>query len=81
MIIAGIQTFLKLKKPTFRNNWITERRPWTEEGFSIWKNTKQEGHSHVQTRIAQTLCLNGYFIQTRLKHRELETFAFRANLG
>lgn len=34
--------------------WITERRPWTEAGFSIWKRTKQDGHSQVQTNLAQT---------------------------
>lgn len=34
--------------------WITERRPWTEEGFSIWKQTKQEGHGQIQTHLAQT---------------------------
>lgn len=34
--------------------WVIERRPWTDEGFSIWKETKQEGHSHVQTYLAQT---------------------------
>lgn len=34
--------------------WITERRPWTAEGYSIWKTTKEEGHSHAQTHLAQT---------------------------
>jgi hypothetical protein len=34
--------------------WVTERRPWTDEGFSIWKQTKLDGHSKVQTHLAQT---------------------------
>lgn len=34
--------------------WITERRPWTNEGFSIWKKTKQDGHSNIQTHLAKT---------------------------
>lgn len=35
-------------------NWMTELRPWTEEGFSIWKQTKEEGRSQAQTKLAQT---------------------------
>jgi FkbM family methyltransferase len=34
-------------------NWITEERPWTAEGFSIWKTTKERGHSGVQTHLAR----------------------------
>jgi len=35
-------------------HWLTEMRPWTNEGFSIWKTTKEQGHSRVQTHLAQT---------------------------
>ncbi len=35
-------------------NWITEKRPWTAEGISIWKSTKAEGHSAVKTELAKT---------------------------
>jgi hypothetical protein len=35
------------------NQWITERRPWTAEGFSIWKSTKAEGHSQAKTALAK----------------------------
>ena len=34
--------------------WITERRPWTDQGFSIWKSTKAEGHSRAKTELAKT---------------------------
>lgn len=34
--------------------WLTELRPWTEEGFSIWKQTKEDGQSKPQTYLAQT---------------------------
>ncbi|HTE57588.1 MAG TPA: hypothetical protein VK694_02505 [Verrucomicrobiae bacterium] len=34
--------------------WITEKRPWTAEGFSIWKSTKAEGHSQAKTHLAKT---------------------------
>lgn len=34
--------------------WMTEMRPWTAEGFSIWKSTKAEGHSQAKTALAQT---------------------------
>lgn len=34
--------------------WVTEKRPWTNEGFSIWKSTKAEGHSRVKTELAKT---------------------------
>lgn len=33
--------------------WVTERRPWTAEGPSIWKTTKAEGHSRAKTELAQ----------------------------
>jgi hypothetical protein len=35
-------------------NWVTEKRPWTAEGYSIWKETKANGHSHAQTHLART---------------------------
>ena len=35
-------------------DWVKEVRPWTAEGFSIWKSTKTEGHSQLKTRLAQT---------------------------
>lgn len=35
-------------------NWITEERPWTAEGYSIWKTTKQPGRSVIQTNLART---------------------------
>lgn len=38
-------------------NWVTEERPWTAEGFSIWKTTKQNGHS-AQTNLARTAVSN-----------------------
>ena len=38
-----------------KENWITEKRPWTAEGFSIWKSTKAEGHKEAKTRLAQTV--------------------------
>ncbi len=34
-------------------NWLTEMRPWTAEGFSIWKSTKAEGHSKAKTELAK----------------------------
>ena len=34
--------------------WITEKRPWDSEGFSIWKSTKAEGKSEAKTRLAMT---------------------------
>jgi len=34
--------------------WITEKRPWDSEGFSIWKSTKAEGHSQAKTHLAKT---------------------------
>ena len=34
--------------------WITEKRPWDSEGFSIWKATKMQGHSQAKTKLAQT---------------------------
>lgn len=34
-------------------NWVTEERPWTNEGFSIWKTTKEQGCS-AQTHLART---------------------------
>ncbi|HEU4913791.1 MAG TPA: hypothetical protein VFT16_00085 [Candidatus Saccharimonadales bacterium] len=34
--------------------WVTEKRPWTNAGFSIWKSTKAEGHSQVKTQLAKT---------------------------
>lgn len=34
--------------------WITERRPWTDEGYSIWKATKAEGRRQAKTALAQS---------------------------
>ena len=35
-------------------NWITEERSWAEEGFSIWKDTKDAGRHAPQTLLATT---------------------------
>ena len=36
-------------------NWLTELRPWTAEGFSIWKSTKStKGASLPHTRLIQS---------------------------
>lgn len=40
------------------DNWITEERPWTAEGFSIWKTTKEAGNSVPQTQLAKTAVSN-----------------------
>jgi len=34
--------------------WISEERPWTAEGYSIWKTTKEPGRSVTQTNLART---------------------------
>ncbi|HTE22487.1 MAG TPA: hypothetical protein VK674_05610 [Candidatus Limnocylindria bacterium] len=34
--------------------WVTEKRSWKADGFSIWKATKTQGHSQVKTHLAQT---------------------------
>lgn len=39
-------------------NWITEERPWTAEGFSIWKTVKQPGNSEPQTLLARAAVKN-----------------------
>ncbi len=38
--------------------WMTEMRPWTADGFSIWKSTKAEGHSRAKTELAKTAIKN-----------------------
>jgi hypothetical protein len=43
--------------------WMTELRPWTAEGFSIWKSTKAEGHSHMKTLLAQTAVFGWQLIE------------------
>lgn len=35
-------------------NWVEEVRPWTAEGYSIWKATKAEGRRHAKTELART---------------------------
>lgn len=33
-------------------NWVTEERPWTADGFSIWKSTRAPGEHTPQTELA-----------------------------
>lgn len=34
--------------------WVKEVRPWTAEGYSIWKATKAEGKRQAKTDLART---------------------------
>lgn len=54
-------------------NWITEERPWTAEGYSIWKTMKEPGRSTPQTRLASIAIENWECFEDPLDAKARET--------